>query len=355
MLGWLEPSNINVSYGENVVCTFKNRLSNAGTITILKDTQPDRTWVFGFLTSGPGMTGHFCMGEFVDSPSASGVPSEREDLAVRPGSSYSVSEDSDLAWDNTAATCSDGSPVSAIDVSPNEDVTCTFVNRPRPTLTVILNASPDDPQDFAFAVNGPSARNHILDDDFFERNGLGSSPSSYVAPGNYSVSMTPVQGWTSSATCSDGSQVSAIDLQYGENVTCTFTVEPQDPGSLTLELDAVPNAQTSFTFRVAGGSFYPGILLQDNGDPSDGINNEHTFPVRASHYSVFLLNTNPQTNQVSQLDAECSDGSPISDIDISAGEHVTCRLIYGFQPTITVVQDTQPNDGQDFSYTGAVD
>ena len=35
---------------------------------------------------------------------------------------------------------------------------------------------------------------------------------------------TSVQGWTqTSATCSDGSPVTAISLQAGETVTCTFT------------------------------------------------------------------------------------------------------------------------------------
>jgi hypothetical protein len=47
--------------------------------------------------------------------------------------------------------------------------------------------------------------------------------SGTLAPGTYSVSeMTPT-GWNlTSATCSDGSPVSAISLQAGETVTCTF-------------------------------------------------------------------------------------------------------------------------------------
>lgn len=44
------------------------------------------------------------------------------------------------------------------------------------------------------------------------------------APGTYGVSETVLAGWQlDSANCSDGSPVTAIDLQAGENVTCTFT------------------------------------------------------------------------------------------------------------------------------------
>jgi hypothetical protein len=43
-------------------------------------------------------------------------------------------------------------------------------------------------------------------------------------PGIYAVSETAPSGWQLvSATCDDGSPVSAIDLEAGEHVTCTFT------------------------------------------------------------------------------------------------------------------------------------
>lgn len=48
-----------------------------------------------------------------------------------------------------------------------------------------------------------------------------------LAPGTYSVAMTPVDGWTTSATCSDGSAPGAINLAAGETVTCTFNNEEQ--------------------------------------------------------------------------------------------------------------------------------
>ncbi|WP_263405599.1 prealbumin-like fold domain-containing protein [Wenzhouxiangella sp. AB-CW3] len=44
-----------------------------------------------------------------------------------------------------------------------------------------------------------------------------------LPPGTYAVSETVPNGWRlDSATCDDGSPVSAIELEAGESVTCTF-------------------------------------------------------------------------------------------------------------------------------------
>src|SRR5205823_2134146 len=47
---------------------------------------------------------------------------------VAPGSGYSVSETVPAGWELTSSTCDDGSPVTNIDVSNNETVTCTFTD-----------------------------------------------------------------------------------------------------------------------------------------------------------------------------------------------------------------------------------
>ena len=142
-----------------------------------------------------------------------------------PGSGYSVSETVPSGWDQTAATCDDGSPVSNIAVAPGETVTCTFQNRKRGQISITKDAIPDDPQDFAFTAGGGlSPATFSLDDDLnptlsnthvFENVPVGSG---------YSVAETVPGGWDqSSATCNDGSPVSNISVSAGEHVTCTFT------------------------------------------------------------------------------------------------------------------------------------
>ena len=69
-------------------------------------------------------------------------------------------------WDQTSATCGDGSPVSNIDVAPGETVTCTFANRKRGRIVVVKDARPNDPQDFTFrAGGGLIPASFALDDD----------------------------------------------------------------------------------------------------------------------------------------------------------------------------------------------
>ena len=65
-----------------------------------------------------------------------------------PGSGFSLSETVPGGWDQTSATCDDGSPVSNINLAAGEVVTCTFSNRKRATLTVVKDAQPNDAQDF---------------------------------------------------------------------------------------------------------------------------------------------------------------------------------------------------------------
>ena len=83
-----------------------------------------------------------------------------------PSAGYSVSETVPSGWDQTSATCNDGSPVTNIDVGPGETVTCTFANRKRGQIVAVKDATPDDPQDFDFTAGGGlSPASFQLDDD----------------------------------------------------------------------------------------------------------------------------------------------------------------------------------------------
>ena len=82
------------------------------------------------------------------------------------GNGYSLTETVPGGWDQTSATCGDGSPVSNIDVAPGETVTCTFANRKRGQIVVVKDAQPNDAQDFSFTAGGGlSPASFALDDD----------------------------------------------------------------------------------------------------------------------------------------------------------------------------------------------
>ena len=78
---------------------------------------------------------------------------------VVPGSGHSVSQTTPAGWGAAQTSCSDGSPVSNVDVSPGETVTCTFsnVSDTAGRIVVVKDADPDDPQDFSFTTDGERA------------------------------------------------------------------------------------------------------------------------------------------------------------------------------------------------------
>src|SRR5205807_1237325 len=104
---------------------------------------------------------------------------------VTPGTGYSVTETVPSGWDQTGASCDNGSPpsnisvstgqtatcdngssISNINVAAGQTVTCTFTNRKRGSIVVVKDAQPNDPQDFTFiAGGGLSPSSFSLDDD----------------------------------------------------------------------------------------------------------------------------------------------------------------------------------------------
>jgi hypothetical protein len=98
-------------------------LSNCGTIVIKKVTVPSpdpTTTSFPFtLTGGPSALNK----SFSLLDGGSNTTTE-----VKQGSGYVAAETVPANWALTSATCSDGSPVTNIDVAGGETVTCTFTN-----------------------------------------------------------------------------------------------------------------------------------------------------------------------------------------------------------------------------------
>ncbi|MGH9877496.1 MAG: choice-of-anchor U domain-containing protein, partial [Nitrososphaerales archaeon] len=95
--------------------------SESGTITIIKDAIPDSEQDFSFT----GSLGAYSLDDDGDD---NNDLSNQITLNVVPGT-YSVTEDPiPEGWNLASALCNDGSSVNAIEVSPDEDVTCTFTN-----------------------------------------------------------------------------------------------------------------------------------------------------------------------------------------------------------------------------------
>ena len=214
---------------------------------------------------------------------------------------------------------------------------------------VVKDAQPDDPQDFSFTAGGGlSPSSFQLDDDGDDSNGLARSRLfDAVPPGSgYSISEASVPGWDTTATCSDGSPPSNIDVGPSELVTCTFTNRSR--GSITLNLDTRPDGPQDFSFTTTGGLSPSSFQLDDDGDNGNELPSTLSFPdLSAGQYSI---DQTPVAGWV-QEEGDCSNGSPVSDIDLAPGEDITCTIAMSTRAKIVAVKDTRPNAQQDFGFT----
>ena len=94
----------------------------------------------------------------------------------------------------------------------------------------------------------------------------------------------------------------------------------QPTGTIVVRKDAQPDDAQDFSFTGGGG--LPDFTLDDDADAT--LANEQSFSVPAgSGYSV----VEQPVSGWSLTSASCSDGSPLSNIAVSAGETVTCTFV----------------------------
>ena len=301
-------ATINVEPVEDVVCTFTN--TRYGRIIVEKQTLPD------------GSSQSF---EFDPSwgPNFNLTDGQQNNSGLLAPGMYSVAEvNLPAGWDLTSATCSDGSPVNAIDLALNETVTCVFTNRQDGRIITAKETLPDgSPQSFEFDPSwGP---NFNLMDGQQNNSGL-------LDPDTYSVVELVPAGWDlSNVSCSDGSLNTVINLGPGETVTCTFN-NRQD-GRIVVEKQTTPDGSNqTFEFDPSWG---PNFSLTDGQQNNSGFLDPGT-------YSVAEVNLPAGWDLTS---ATCSDGSPVNAIDLAPGEVVTCVFNNRQDGRIITVKQTNPD------------
>ena len=127
--------------GETVTCTFTNQ--KRGSIVVVKDAQPNDAQDFAFTAGGGLSPASFQLDDDADAHAVEHADlHERRRRAAATRSSETVPA---RLGPRSSATCSDGSPVSNIDVGPGETVTCTFTNLKRGQIVVVKDAQPERP------------------------------------------------------------------------------------------------------------------------------------------------------------------------------------------------------------------
>ena len=303
--------------GRMYECTFNN--TQRGKIVVEKFTDPaDSTQEFTFTPGG--------WNENEDFPLKDGESFTSEPLI--PGSGYSVAETVPDGWDQSSATCNDGSPINAIDVAPGETVTCTFNNTQRGKIVVEKFTDPaDSTQEFTFTPGGWNEN-----EDFPLKDGESFTSEPLIPGSGYSVAETVPDGWDqSSATCNDGSPINAIDVAPGETVTCTFNNTQRGNIIVKKMTDPASDTTTEFTFNPSWSD--DNFKLKNKGSEDSGL-------LEPGAYDVSEINL-PTGWDLSKAECDGTGNTP-DEITLGAGQTVTCTFNNTQRGNIIVKKLTDP-------------
>ena len=235
--------NINLSTGEQLLCTFTN--TALGKIRVIKETDPAHSpQAFTFTPSyNNGLPFTLTDGQQYDSG------------PLLPGT-YSVAATMPPGWSQTGVSCSDGSSPTALNLAPAETIICTFSSAiQRGNIVVVEQTAPSGAvQTFTFT---PSYGANFSLTDGQSNTSAPLLPSSEASP--YAINEQLPSGWNqTSVTCSDGSNPASIDVAPGETVTCTF-----NNATLPSAIGIVKSA--SQTLVAAGTAVTYGYIVTNQG------------------------------------------------------------------------------------------
>ncbi|MGL4648317.1 MAG: prealbumin-like fold domain-containing protein, partial [Caldilineaceae bacterium] len=244
---------------------------------------------------------------------------------------YAFTESVPSGWVQTGASCDNGNPPSAVSLAPGLNVTCTFTNTKLAELVVVKRAIGGDGA-FAFTSTMPSALNFSVT----TTNSVGSTRLVNVAPGTYVLDETTPAGWRlNSATCNDGSSPSAVQLDPGETVICTFDNEKL--GSLVVGKGAVGGDATfTFTSTIPGSTTFPVTTISETAIIT-------ITGIASGTYSLGELAQPGWDPLLSLCDVGDADALPIG-----AGETVACLFLNVKEGNLTLRKTAA---GQDALFT----
>ena len=304
-------------------------ITNCGTVTIRKQTDPDES---------PNTTEFAFAKNFTTDPS-SGNDFNLIDDGVKTftnvlfGTGLTVSEGTlPDGWIFTSIDCSASSNVTpnisgktvtfAID-APNDSLDCTFTNTERGKIIIEKQTLPDsDPADFTFTGDVAGT----LSD--------GETAMADVAPGQYTSAETVPTGWVlTSIVCDDANSSGAantatFNVEPGETVTCVFT-NTKD-GKIIIDKVTDPSESSksfAFTGDLGGFSLTDTATPKDSGfiTPGQDYDIAETVPTGWSLDSVSCVRTVTGAGD----SAWDTDGTTVPNgvrVSLEPGDTVTCTF-----------------------------
>jgi hypothetical protein len=366
-------------------------------ITIIKDAVPNDAQDFAFTATGTGVSNFILDDDGTDAdpndPTTRSSSQSFPTLATTGNRIFTETTVPGWTLTNIACTGATASTVTigaaggfdpgdtsvTINLANLENVVCTFTNTRQGSITIVKDTVPNSSQDFAYTATGTGVANFDLDDDGTDANPLSDDRSfTGLLPGNRTFTETQVAGWDLSNIVCTGATAStltfggdavfnpgdnsvAIDLAAGEDVTCTFTNTEQ--GSITIVKDTVPNSGQDFSYTATGAGV-ANFDLDDDGTDANPLSDDRSFTgllpgirtftetqVAGWDLSNIVCTGATASTVLIGGDAAFNAGDTAVSVDLAPGEDVVCTFTNTEQGSITIIKDTVPNSGQDFSYT----
>ena len=230
-----------------------------------------------------------------------------------------------------------------------EEVTCTFTDQKRGRVVVVVDAVPNDAQDFSFTAGGG-----LTPDELLARRRLGRHAVEHAhaqrRADRHRLLAVPVAcppGWDqASATCSDGSPIGNINVGPDETVTCTFTNNKR--GQIVVVKDAQPNDAAGLLLHGRRRAD-PDELLARRRLRRDALEHAHLHERRAG-LGLLPVGDRPRAAGPSPpRSAATAAPSPTS--ASRPARPSRARSSTTSAGGSSSVKDAQPNDPQDFSFT----
>jgi hypothetical protein len=227
------------------------------------------------------------------------------------------------------------------------------------TIEVVLDAVPDDAQDFTFVIADGSPV--TLDDDGDPSLPAEAGSGPLPAGADYFVVLQGIpDGWTlESITCTEppvetNLPAGEVEVQLDPNDTirCTFRLVT---GFVEVALDSQPDDAQDLPFVVAsGGQQIASFPLDDDADDTLAASRRLGPLTTGSDYTIVLAGELPTGWVLTAVDCEeppvsTSLGSREVVVHLDPGETVRCtfRVATAF---IEVTLDTQPDSAHDFPF-----
>lgn len=298
-------------------------LEEPGTITILLDALPNNAQNFAFTNNfGNGNPAAF---QLDDDSNAALLNTAT--FSVIPGT-YVLSQDAVAGWKLSSATCSNGSPITAISVASGEQVGCTFVNKKLGTITLVKKTLGGEGT-FDFTMTGTSLPQHA---QLATQNASATLVFTNIDPeSTYSIAENQKNGWElTSASCTRGTPDNFNLIATNLNVTCTFTnTYTVVPGEIRLIKETIPDGALD-TFQFVGD-------IQNSIHDGDVPLSTHVEP---GTYTT----TEEKVTGWTMSAVDCDDTDSVGKTDtgsvtynVGSGEVVTCAVTNVKDPSIAIL------------------